>query len=121
MFRIGNEYTRAEIHAAVGGSMQAYLPTVSGQVVAVCVTPKLNPRAPHVILCGQGPVIAATGAALAKQAESIPVFVKRGINRWEYQGTKRVVAAHTSGSTFMSLIAGSGRPSSDVSIVIEMA
>lgn len=35
-FTRNRSYTRAEIHAAVGGSLQAYLPTVDGVVVAGC-------------------------------------------------------------------------------------
>jgi hypothetical protein len=120
-FKVGSDYTRAQIHASFGGSKQSYLPTVEGRVVAVCITPRLNPRAPQVILCGQGPVIAAAGAALAKQNEPLPVFVKRAVNHWQFQGTLRVVASHTSGPTFVSLIAGSGRSPSDVSLAIELA
>lgn len=76
MFEIGAEYTRDDIHAQCGGSKQAYPPAVAGKVVAVCVKPELNPHAPQVILCGQGPRIAAAGALLAKQAGVLPVFIK---------------------------------------------
>ncbi len=121
MFKIGSEYTRDEIHSYLGGSKQSYLPTVSGAVVAACVKPQLNPRAPNVILCGQGPVIAAAGEALAAQVEPIPIFIKRGVNRWEFRGKFRVVAAHSSGPKFSALVAGSGRNASDVSLAIELA
>ena len=121
MFTIGSEYSRDEIHAVLGGSKQAYLPTVGGQVVAVCVKPELNPRAPSVVLCGKGPIIAAAGAALARQPGPLPVFLKRGVNRWEYKGMLPVVASHSAGPTFASLIAGSGRQPSDVSLAVEMA
>ena len=67
MFEIGAEYTRDEIHAQYGGSKQTYLPTVSVGVVAVCIKPDLNPLAPQIILCGKGPLIAATGALLANK------------------------------------------------------
>ncbi|MEJ8847006.1 DUF6697 family protein [Variovorax rhizosphaerae] len=121
MFEIGGEYSRDEIHEALGGSKQAYLPTVGGKVVAVCVKPNLNPRAPSVVLCGRGPIIAAAGAALAQQREPLPVFLKRGVNRWEYCGKLRVVASHYSGPTFASLVADSGREPSDVSLAVELA
>jgi len=120
-FKTGSDYTRDEIHATLGGSTQSYLPTVGGRVVAVCVTPELNPRAPRVILCGQGPRRVAAGAALAKQTEPLPVFLKRAVNSWQFQGTMRVVASHTSGPTFTSLVADSGRSPSDVSRAIELA
>ena len=121
MFEIGAEYTRDDIHAQCGGSKQAYLPTVTGKVVAVCVKPELNPRAPQVILCGQGPRIAAAGALLAKQAGVVPVFIKRGVKRWEYRGLMRVLAAYTDGPHFENLVAGSGRNPREVSMIVEMA
>jgi len=120
MFQVGTEYTREQIHSHCGGSKQSYLPTVKGQVVAACLTPKLNPRAPAVILCGCGPVVAAAGAALASQSEAIPVFVKRGVNCWEYQGQFRVRSAYSSGPQFSALVAESGRPEIEVSLAIEL-
>ncbi len=120
MFTTGNEYTRDEIHKYLGGSKQAYLPTVSGHVVAVCITPRLNPRAPNVILCGNGPKTTLVGAVLAKQHEPLPVFIKRATNRWEYQGMFKVIASHSFGQQFDALIAGSGRNPADVSLAIQL-
>jgi len=120
MFTIGSEYTRDEIHEHLGGSKQAYLPTVSGHVVAVCVKPDLNPRAPNVVLCGNGPIIASAGAALAEQHEPLPVFIKRATNRWEFQGMLKVIASYTSGTQFDALVAGSGRDPSNVSRAIQL-
>jgi hypothetical protein len=121
MFKTGTAYTRDEIHAAVGGSKQWYIPTVNGAVVAVCVTPELNPRAPQELLCGRGPVIAKTAATLAATTYKVPVFMKRGVNQWEYAGLFRAVGSHTSGPRFNAMVAGSGRSPSDVSIAIELA
>lgn len=121
MFNIGTDYTRDQIHAQLGGSKQSYLPTVSGQIVAVCLRLELNPRAPNVVLCGNGPIIAAAGATLAKQQGAVPVFIKRGINRWEFQGNFKVTASHSSGPRFKALVANSGRNPSDVSLAIELA
>jgi hypothetical protein len=121
MFNIGSEYTRNQIHAVLGGSKQSYLPTLSGQIVAVCLRLELNPRAPNVVLCGNGPIIATAGATLAKQKGVVPVFIKRGINRWEYQGQFKVKASHSSGPQFSALVANSRRKPSDVSLAIELA
>jgi hypothetical protein len=121
MFKKGTRYTRDEIHAAVGGSKQWYIPTVNGSIVAVCVTPKLNPRAPRELLCGRGPVIAKTGAILAATTRKVPVFMKRGVNQWEFAGFFRTVGSHTSGPRFNAMVAGSGRLPSDVSVAIELA
>lgn len=121
MFNVGCEYTRDDIHDRLGGSKQSYLPTTSGRVVAACVKLEMNPQAPKVVLCGRGKVIATAGASLAKQHEPIPIFIKRGVNRWEYQGTFKVTAAHTSGPQFEALVAASKRNPSDVSLAIELS
>ena len=115
MFSIGRDYTRNEIHATVGGSKQSYLPTKNGAVVAACLTQALNPRAPRVILCGRGAIIEPTGELLAQQLDAIPVFLKRDVNRWEYQGLFKAVASYTSGPEFDVCVSGSGRPPPEVS------
>jgi hypothetical protein len=120
MFNVGSEYTRDEIHELLGGSKQVYLPTVAGQVVAACLTLKFNPRAPNVILCGHGKYIASSAAALAKQREAIPVFIKRDPKRWEFHGNYKVVASYSSGAQFQELIADSGRQAADISLAIQM-
>ncbi len=121
MFNVGSDYTRDYIHDRLGGSKQSYLPTTSGRVVAACVKLEMNPQAPKVVLCGTGKVIASAGALLAKQNEPVPVFIKRGINRWEYQGTFNVSEVHTSGPQFEALVAASERNPYDVSLAIELS
>jgi hypothetical protein len=121
MFKIGCEYTRDEIHENLGGSKQSYLPTVLGHVVAACLKLELNPRAPNVVLCGIGPIIASAGLALSKKHGSLPVFIKRDINRWEYRGDFKVIAAHSAGPQFDALLVGSGRDPLDVSLAIQLA
>jgi len=121
MFVIGSEYTRSEIHQNLGGSVQSYMPTVAGHVVAVCVKPELNPRAPNVILCGIGPIISSVGETLARQRDAVPVFIKRAPNHWEYRGKFKVMSSHSAGPQFMALLAGSGRKPSDVSLAIQLA
>lgn len=118
MFDVGREYTRDEIYSQVGGSKQSYLPVRSGSVVAACLTPRLNPQAPRVVICGRGPLIAQAGELLATQDHAVPVFVKRGVNRWEYQGLYVPQATYTSGTQFNQHVADSGRPAGDVSRVV---
>jgi len=52
-------YSRDEIHAELGGSVQSYLPAVDGSGVAACFkrTPNPNPDAPDIDLAGLGPII----------------------------------------------------------------
>jgi len=120
MFKLGNEYTRDEIHAQLGGSTWSYLPTNRGVVVAACLTIEKNPQAPRIILCGVGPRIAPYGTLLWQKRSAVPVFMKRAVNRWQYVGVYRPVASYISGPEFERAIAGSGRDRSDVSRVIVM-
>jgi hypothetical protein len=118
LFDVGHEYTRDEIHMKIGGSKQSYLPSNKGEIVAACLTKKLNPQAPQVVLCGQGKRIAAGGSSLANQNSPVHAFVKRAINRWEYHGRFKAIQSLTSGPRFEQFIAGSGRPIHDVSRVV---
>ena len=120
MFSVGRDYTRDEIHAKVGGSKQSYLPTKNGAVVAACLTHGLNPQAPRAILCGRGTRIEPAGELLAHQPYAIPVFLKRDVNRWEYQGHFKAAASYTSGPAFLGHVADSRRPLAEVSRVVEM-
>ena len=90
MFELGEFYTRDEIHSQVGGSVQSYLPTSGGRIVAVCLNVILNPDAPHVILPGRGPVIRKTADQFTRQGDAVPTFIKKDVNRWEYVGKYRV-------------------------------
>ena len=90
MFEAGEMYTREQIHEALGGSMQSYLPHLDGRVVCACLRPDTDPDAPTVILVGAGKGIEAGAEMLAAQGGSIPVFLKRAQNRWEYAGQYRM-------------------------------
>ena len=118
MFSVGEEYTRDQIHDRLGGSKWSYLPTKDGVVVAVCLTKDMNPRAPEVVVCGRGKVIARTAAQLARQQGAIPVFLKLDTKRWEYRGDFKVVGSLDSGVQFGEFVSESGRRPSDVSLVV---
>ena len=91
MFELGRTYTRDEIHDAVGGSKQSYLPTKDGRVGCACLTTKENPDAPDVVLVGDGEVIIASAEQYAVQVDPVPTFWKRAVGEWEYVGQYRVV------------------------------
>ncbi|MDW3207926.1 MAG: hypothetical protein R8L07_20510 [Alphaproteobacteria bacterium] len=93
-FEIGKSYTRRDIHNAIGGSMQAYLPTVGGEIVCVCLRHDDNPEAPRVVLVGSGPQVLETGRKLSKKRDPLPVFLKHRPDDWRYAGMFK-----TSGST----------------------
>ena len=84
-------YTRDESHDEVGGgSKQAYLPNKNGRVLCACLNQRENPSAPFIILAGKGPEIQRSSIMLCDQKGSIPVFVKRNVNKWEYVGMHEI-------------------------------
>ena len=89
-FVVGRTYSRTAIGRALGGSWQAYLPTVGGRVVCGAFKPAYNPEAPAVVLAGFGPVIESSARAFHRQGRAVPVFLKRATNAWEYRGEYRV-------------------------------
>lgn len=117
-FALGGEYTRREIHAQLGGSTVACLPVSNGVIVAACLSTKFSPRAPAVVLCGQGVRTGPVSAQFALQRCAVPVFIKNASNRWQYRGQFSVEGSFSSGKRFESLIAGSGRTIASVSHVV---
>lgn len=79
-------YSRREIHEKLGGGIQDYLPHINGRVVCGAFRTDTNPKAPEEILVGNGPNIMKYGKILCEQSGSIPVFIKKASNRWEYRG-----------------------------------
>jgi hypothetical protein len=86
VFNLKSKYTRKEIHNALGGGDTSYLPSVKGQITCICLNPKLNPDAPRVILPGTGQQIEIKAECLCEQRNSLPTFIKRKVNEWEYMG-----------------------------------
>ena len=117
-FTFGAEYTRADIHAALGGNPQSYLPVKVGVVVAACLRLDLNPSAPHVVLCGSGPTIRKAGDLLAVQSQPVPMFIKRVPQHWEYQGLFKVTGSFTAPVDCAPYVDGSGRARAEISRVI---
>lgn len=91
MFKEDQTYTRAAIHAALGGSVQYYLPAVGGRVVAACLNPAYDPDAPTIVLPGIGPIIERTADQFTRQGNAVPTFLKRAVNHWKYMGDFRVI------------------------------
>ncbi len=88
-FKLGKSYTRDEIHNALGGEKETYLPQVNKKIVCGCFSRESNPKAPEEILVGNAPKVVEKAEILIGQTESIPVFLKRSINNWEYVGVYR--------------------------------
>jgi hypothetical protein len=91
--RMGSSWTRDDIHDTFGGSKQAYLPSVKGEVVCGCFRKDLTqPHAPEEILVGTGPQRVATARQLLSQGNGIPCFVKEQVNEWEFVGHWRATS-----------------------------
>ena len=117
-FQQGESYTRNEIHDAVGGGLQDYLPHRDGRVVAACLSPELNPDAPSVVLPGRGPEIQRWAEVFAEQGDAVPTFLKRGTGDWEYVGKYRVRRLATDPSEINAQRYATGRD--DVSMVLHL-
>ena len=117
-FQRGESYTRTEIHAAIGGGLQDYLPHRDGLVVAACLSPALNPDAPSVVLPGRGPEIQRWAEVFAKQRQPVPTFLKRGSNDWEYVGNYRVRRLATDPAEINAQRYATGRD--DISMVLHL-
>jgi len=118
IFTLGGEYTRAEIHAHLGGSVVSCLPTRNGLIVAACLSKKFSPRAPEIVLCGRGARTTPVSTLFAHQKIAIPVFLKSASSRWQYRGEFIVAQSFSSGAEFESFITGSGRAVASVSHVV---
>jgi hypothetical protein len=116
-FVLGRNYTRDEIHSALGGSKQSYLPTVGGRVVCGAFTRHLNPEVPNVVLAGFGPTIERSAEIFAGQSTSVPVFVKNRVNVWEYVGDYRVRQLSRDSRVVADRARAAGR-SGEVSLVL---
>lgn len=117
MFKAGEAYTRSQIHAQVGGSIQSYLPTVQGRVVCACLKKKMNPGAPHIILVGNKPRVIQAALQLAEQSAPIPVFLKESPNSWGYVGLFSVLGVSIKNDGFERFDLG-GR--ADIQLVLEL-
>ena len=89
MFDVGKCYTRDEIHNVIRGNKQSCLISLDGECVGVCYLPDMNPEGPELIFVGKGPQKERNALILAEQSASVPVFVKRYKNAWEYLGHYR--------------------------------
>lgn len=117
MFKLGEAYTRAQIHEFLGGSIQSFLPTVQGRVVCACLKKKMNPGAPYIILVGNKPRVLQAALKLAGQAAPIPVFLKETSNAWNYAGLFSMLRASSKKDGFERFdLAGR----TDIQLVLEL-
>lgn len=70
--------------ASAGGD--DFIRTAKGRVVALALRRDLNPDAPDVIIVGRGVRRELRARLVASQGGTIPTFLKRGVNAWEFVG-----------------------------------
>jgi hypothetical protein len=74
--------------ATLPGSGNGFIRFGNGRAVCAVLKPELNPKAPEVILVGEGPLRERWAQIICDQNHKLPfeVYVKRGRNQWEYSG-----------------------------------
>jgi hypothetical protein len=120
MFELNKDYSRENIHALVGGNKDSSLPTYQGKVVAACLRPDLNPKAPDYIVCNSGAASRAAGNTLARQSDPIPVFMRQDSDRYRFMGQYAVQESYTVPNEYMPFIQGTGFNSQQISRVLKM-
>jgi hypothetical protein len=120
MFELNKEYSRENIHALVGGNKDAFLPARHGKIVAACLRPDLNPQGPDYIVCNTSGAARAAGAALARQAEAIPVFIRQDSDCYRFVGNYAAQESYTVPNECTPYLQGTGFRPMQVSRVIKM-
>jgi len=87
--KIGNQYSRAQIAAKLGGSTRVFAPFANNQITCICLDVEKNPSAPNIILPKGGPLREKMVDLISKSSGPLPVFIKRGIKAWEYMGNMK--------------------------------
>jgi hypothetical protein len=92
----GQVLTRRDIAALFGGNARAFLPRLpSGEIVAGCFDPRVNPRAPFEVLVRSSPNAILAAKRFVRQGNGVPVFIKLEPNVWAYRGHYRAVRYST--------------------------
>ena len=84
--KIGQFYTRKEIHDICGGNMQIFAPFKNGKITCFCLDPKLNPDAPRIVLPAGGKLREKMISLIEAMTSSVPTFLKVESNCWECVG-----------------------------------
>lgn len=110
-FRKGSIYSHADLINAFGGEVKGgiFLPTREGQIVCGCITTAMNPEAPECVLIGDKPRVIARAEKMAAQGGAIPIFVKHGVNQWEYRGMYDFIRLSRDRDDFRRLAEEAGR------------
>jgi hypothetical protein len=94
---VGELYSPREQYEMHGGNQQRCAPDKDGRVLLLRVKPHLNPDAPRIIdwEASNDPWV----KTIAEQDGTLPVYVFRRPNAWEYMGRFRVARVATDAAT----------------------
>ncbi len=120
MFELNKDYSRENIHQTVGGNKNSFLPAHHGKIVAACLRPELNPKAPEYIVCNSGADARAAGLTLSRQAEPVPVFIRQDSDRYRYIGHFSAQETYMTQVECAPFVQGTGLHSNQISRVIKM-
>ena len=120
MFELNKDYSRENIHQLVGGNKDSFLPAFRGKIVAACLRPELNPKAPEYIVCNSGAAARAAGFTLSRQAEPVPVFIRQDADRYRFVGHFAAQESYTTQNECQPFVQGTGMTSNQISRVIKM-
>jgi hypothetical protein len=93
-----NCISTAELATLTAGG-DDYIRTKQGIVVGLAITPQRNPRAPEIVVVGDGPRIKDRAKLFLASGVSVPTYMKRGTNAWELIGQYRATAYRTDPAT----------------------
>ena len=81
----GERYTWDEVQKHWNGQ-QCFLAKKDNRIVCATLDAEKNPEAPEVMIVGHKDMNKARAEEFCKQGDSIPLFIKRKINSWEFKG-----------------------------------
>ena len=117
MYIEGDLYSYPQTIACFGGGDRSYLPTRGGIILGGRFKPKMNPRAPDVVVVGNNPQVVEKANALGKGGYAIPVFVWERSNKWRYKGMYKCIE-HSKDAVVISSN-DAGRPDIDSILFLE--
>jgi hypothetical protein len=105
---IGKLYSPREQYKMHGGNMQRCAPDKDGRVLLLRVNPRSNPDAPRIIDWGapNDPWV----RTIQEQDDTLPVYIFRRVNAWEYMGQFRVTHVATDAQTLSQRSRAVGEP-----------
>jgi hypothetical protein len=77
--------TTTQLEQATAGG-DDFIRTAKGRVVGLALRLDLNPAAPEVIIVGNGIRRELRAKLVASQGGTVPTYLKRGVNAWEFVG-----------------------------------